>query len=82
MKVRITRTPREVEMDGVRLDRLTPGVVREVPRDLAAWLVAERYADVEMRQDARTHDDDFCQVKDAELPTNDPAAPRRRSEDD
>ena len=30
MKVRIKKTPREDEVDGVRLDRLEPGTVREV----------------------------------------------------
>src|SRR5437763_818039 len=47
VKVRIRCTPREHELDGVRLDTLRPGVVREMPHVLASWLVAERYADIE-----------------------------------
>ena len=81
MKVRITRTPREQELDGVRLDRLVPGVVRDIPTDLAEWLVAERYADVEMRQDAHNTDDEFLDVKAGRTPVSDPGAPRRRSTD-
>ena len=44
MKVRIKKTPREDEVDGVRLDRLEPGTVREVSASVGSWLIAERYA--------------------------------------
>jgi hypothetical protein len=81
VKVRITRTPREPELDGVPLDRLLPGVVRDMPMDLAAWLVAERYADVEMRHDAHNTDEDFLDLKVVRAPLIDPDAPRRRSGD-
>ena len=49
MKVRITRKPAEREVDGVNLDRLAPGVVRDVSTSLASWLIAEGYAEPEMR---------------------------------
>jgi hypothetical protein len=81
VKVRIRCTPREHELDGVRLDTLLPGAVREISPGLASWLVTERYADVEMRHDARTYDDDFLDVKDIMLPLVDPDAPRRRFND-
>lgn len=79
--MRITRVPREQELDGVRLDRLQPGTVREVSADVGTWLVAERYADVEMRRDVRTYDEEFLDVKGAERVTPDPDTPRRRSGD-
>jgi hypothetical protein len=80
VKVRITRTPRERELDGVRLDHLRPGSVRDLSPGLATWLVAERYADIEMRQDVRTYDDDFA-VKESRSDSTDPKTPRRRSSD-
>jgi hypothetical protein len=36
-------------MDGVNLDRLVPGSIRNVSPSIAAWLIAEGYADAEMR---------------------------------
>lgn len=51
VKVRIKQKPREHELDGIGLDHLEPGMVRVVPTSLGSWLVAERYADVEMRHD-------------------------------
>ena len=81
VKVRIKCTPREHELDGVRLDTLRPGSVREMPPGLASWLVTERYADVEMRHDARTYEDDFSDIKDIVIPTMDDHAPRRRFDD-
>lgn len=50
MKVRITRKPVEREVDGVNLDRLTSGAIRDVSTSLASWLIAEGYAEPEMRQ--------------------------------
>jgi hypothetical protein len=41
--------PIEHEMDGVQLDRLTPGRVCDVSSSLGSWLLAQRYADLEMR---------------------------------
>jgi hypothetical protein len=79
VKVRIKRTPRERELDGVRLDRFTPGTVRDVPAALAAWLVAECYAEPEMRQVPRSDDEDFGQIKDARDPA--PTRHRRRADD-
>ena len=81
VKVRIRCTPREHELDGVRLDTLLPGAVREMPHVLASWLVAERYADVEMRHDVRTHDDDFSDMRDTVVPLVGADAPRRRFND-
>lgn len=81
VKVRIRCTPREHELDGVRLDTLQPGAVRDMPSGLASWLVTERYADVEMRQDAKTYEDDFSDMKDLVVPVVGANAPRRRFND-
>jgi hypothetical protein len=37
-------------MDGVNLDRLQPGTVREVSAAIASWLIVEGYAEPEMRR--------------------------------
>jgi hypothetical protein len=50
VKVRIKETPREPEVDGVRLDRFQRGDVREVSPSIGSWLIAEGYAEPEMRQ--------------------------------
>ena len=56
MKVRISKTPVQREIDGVRLDRLRPGSVREVSSSLATWLIVEGYAEPEMRRVPRDSD--------------------------
>jgi len=53
VKVRITEKPRELEIDGVRLDRLIQGMVRDVSSLMGAWLITEGYAELEMRQTRR-----------------------------
>ena len=58
MKVRITHTPQETERDGVRLDMLRAGMVREVSTILATWLIAQGYAEPEMRSAARLAEGD------------------------
>lgn len=40
-------------MDGVKLDRLSPGAVREVSASIGSWLIAEGYAEPEMRSAER-----------------------------
>ena len=77
MKVRIKRTPREDEVDGVRLDSFQPGMVKEVSASVGSWLIAERYAEPEMRRSVE--DDEFSTVKDVRNFAND--SPRRRSTD-
>ena len=52
------------ELDGVRLDGMKPGVVREVSPSIGAWLIAERYAEPEMRRDVRAHEEDFLVERD------------------
>ncbi len=80
VKVRIRRKPQERELDGVRLDRLRPGAVREVSSAVGAWLIASGYAEPEMRVSARPDEDEagFTLTK-----SHDSAAdqPRRRSTD-
>ena len=49
MKVRIKRMPDEREIEGVSLKGMIPGTVRDVSPVLATWLIAEEYADCEMR---------------------------------
>jgi hypothetical protein len=50
VRVRITETPREQELDGVALDTLQRGTVHDVSSILGSWLVTQGYAQVEMRQ--------------------------------
>jgi len=78
VKVRISKTPEEQELDGVRLDSMRPGVVREVSPSIGAWLVAERYAVPEMRRDAKAHEEDFLREPES-TSVND--RPRRRRSD-
>lgn len=49
MRVRIRKKPTEQEMDGVNLDGFAPGTVRDVSASIGLWLVAEGYAEPEMR---------------------------------
>ena len=84
MKVRIKETPRQDEVDGVRLDRFAPGTVREVSPILGAWLIAEQYAELEMRESVREHTNDFSDVTDpaTRASADDRASrPRRRKTD-
>ena len=77
MKVRIRKTPREEELDGIRLDSMHPGMVKEVSASVGSWLIAERYAVPEMRR--TPEDDGFTTVRDARDCASD--CPRRRSTD-
>ncbi len=43
-------------MDGVNLDRLEPGTVREVSATIASWLIVEGYAEPEMRRQPEPED--------------------------
>ena len=81
MKVRITETPHVHEVDGVPLDGLKPGVVRDLSSSLASWLIAEQYAEPEMRHDVRADADvDFSGVpKETRHVSN--RGPRRRADD-
>jgi len=64
MKVRISRTPLQREIDGVQLDRLRPGAVREVPPTLGTWLIVEGYAELEMRRTMREYEIDLVSGSD------------------
>jgi hypothetical protein len=46
----------EREIDGVSLKDMVPGTVRNVSPALGTWLIAEEYADSEMRQSTSTDD--------------------------
>jgi hypothetical protein len=81
VKVRIRRTPLESEVDGVRLDRFRPGTVRDVSPILGAWLVAERYAEPEMRKGVSNDLEDFSGVKDSATSMTADDRPRRRRTD-
>jgi hypothetical protein len=49
VKVRITKTPAERDVDGIQLDELRPGMIRVVSPTVGAWLIAQGYAYLEMR---------------------------------
>ena len=53
VRVRILKTPNLRELDGVRLDNMMPGTVREVSASIGAWLIAEGFAQFEMRSPPR-----------------------------
>ena len=53
VKVRITHTPRERELEGVRLDVLKTGMVRDLSSTLGLWLIMQGYAEPEMRSATR-----------------------------
>ena len=78
MKVRIRKTPDVVEVDGVRVDDMKPGSIREVSASIGAWLIAEQFAEPEMRRAPRAYEDDFLvgrETADDRVRTT----PRRRS---
>jgi len=60
VKVRITAKPRVREVDGVSLDNLLPGTVRDITVSIASWLIAEHYAVPEMRRDTSPAPADPC----------------------
>ena len=76
VKVRITRTPDIEELDGIRLDDMRPGAVREVSSSIGSWLIAERYAEPEMRDSSRAYEDDFLLRRDTASDRS--TGPRRR----
>jgi hypothetical protein len=51
VRVRIIAQPDRLEVDGVRLESLVPGQVREVSASVGAWLIAEGFAVLEMRHE-------------------------------
>jgi hypothetical protein len=50
VRVRIKATPKEREIDGISLKDLHPGEVRDVSSIMGSWLIAEKYAEPEMRR--------------------------------
>jgi hypothetical protein len=77
VKVRILEKPKETEIDGVRLDSYRRGEIREVSSSIGSWLIANRYADPEMRRSGDF--EGFSGVKRVRDQSND--HPRRRSSD-
>ena len=81
VKVRVRKTPRESQVDGVGLDRFKVGDVREVTPILAAWLVAQGYAVPEMRKTVNEYEHDFSTVTDVVTESTTDDRPRRRRND-
>jgi hypothetical protein len=79
LRVRITVTPTEHELDGVRVDRFEKGTVHNVSSSIGSWLIAEGYAEPEMRRQPRDEDFDFSGPKTPRESV--PDHPRRRSDD-
>jgi hypothetical protein len=75
MRVRIRRVPLEREVDGVSLGSLLPGAVREFSSSIGSWLIAEGYAEPEMRAPEIRHSSYDSS------PFDDPTRPRRRQSD-
>jgi hypothetical protein len=64
VKVRIKSVPQEREMDGVRLDHFQRDSIVEVSASIGSWLIAEGYADPEMRHDPRNdYEQEFSGIK-------------------
>src|SRR5581483_8656802 len=80
VRVRIKVPPREKELDGISLDHFRAGTVRDVSATVAAWLIAQGYAEPEMR---RAENDDLEYPGTARSPraTVNDRRPRRRSTD-
>jgi len=49
VRVRIKTAPLEQQIDGIPLENLVPGAVKDVSTSLGTWLVAQGYAELEMR---------------------------------
>jgi len=77
MKVRITERPREPEVDGVHMDGLAPGMIRDVSASIGSWLIVRGYAEPEMRHTAREE----IQNHSASQRVRDPHNRHRRSTD-
>jgi hypothetical protein len=56
VRIRIIATPKERELDGVRLDVFKPGKVCDVSSSIGAWFIANGYALAEMRKAAVVND--------------------------
>jgi hypothetical protein len=56
LRVRIKATPREQEVDGVKLDRFGAGDIRDVSSTVGSWLIANGYAELEMRRKSPADD--------------------------
>jgi hypothetical protein len=81
LRVRIKVKPRELELDGVALDRFDAGAVRDVSPAIGSWLIAQGYAEPEMRSavdDEMDFTDPVRRVRDVAM---DRSRPRRRSTD-
>jgi hypothetical protein len=50
VRIRIIATPKERELDGVRLDVFKPGKVCDVSSSIGAWFITKGYAFAEMRR--------------------------------
>lgn len=61
--------PKEREIDGVCLQSLYPGAVRDVSYLLGSWLIAEEYAEPEMRASGQTDEPDNYFPSDAAAPS-------------
>jgi len=79
LRVRIKARPKEHELDGVNVDRFEVGTIRDVSMSIGSWLIAEGYAEPEMRHESRLEDLDYSGPR---LPRHSAADhPRRRSTD-
>jgi hypothetical protein len=73
VRVRILKVPDRDEIDGVRLDIMMPGSAREVSASVGAWLIAEGFAEFEMRRPQEENPDELSN------PTSVARERRRRS---
>jgi hypothetical protein len=79
LRVRIKVTPKEDELDGISVGKFERGTVREVSMSIGSWLIAEGYAEPEMRHEPRLDDMDYSGPRNPRDAAHD--HPRRRSTD-
>ena len=79
MRVRIRVTPKEDELDGIQVGKFERGTVREVSMSIGSWLIAEGYAEPEMRHEPSIEDMDYSGPRNPRESATD--HPRRRSTD-
>jgi hypothetical protein len=72
------KTPDEEELDGVRLDHMSPGSIWEVSASLGSWLIVEGYAVPEMRHDMQPHEEDFLMPRETAADGGFKRTPHRR----
>jgi hypothetical protein len=57
VRIRLNTTPAEKEIEGISLAGWQPGTTREVSATVGSWLIAQGYAQLEMRRGSSADED-------------------------